>query len=68
MSGFSKSIDSSGNLVMLDEPSSALDPKSESDFNELVLHSMKQKTLNSYNDYELSSCSRLWFKSRQLYE
>lgn len=34
-----------GNLVMLDEPSSALDPKSESDFNELVLHSMTQKTL-----------------------
>lgn len=32
-------------LVVLDEPSSALDPKAESDFNELVFHTLQEKTI-----------------------
>ncbi len=32
-------------LVILDEPSSALDPKAESDINELVLHMLPQRTV-----------------------
>ncbi|MDE6874069.1 MAG: ABC transporter ATP-binding protein/permease [Lachnospiraceae bacterium] len=32
-------------LVILDEPSSALDPKAESDFNELVFHMLPQRTV-----------------------
>ncbi|MDE5589031.1 MAG: ABC transporter ATP-binding protein/permease [Acetatifactor sp.] len=32
-------------LVVLDEPSSALDPKAESDFNELVFHTLRERTI-----------------------
>lgn len=32
-------------LVILDEPSSTLDPKAESDFNELVFHMLQQRTV-----------------------
>ncbi len=32
-------------MVILDEPSSALDPKAESEFNELVFHMLPEKTL-----------------------
>ncbi len=32
-------------LVVLDEPSSALDPKAESDFNELVFHMLPERTI-----------------------
>ncbi|MDE6641266.1 MAG: ABC transporter ATP-binding protein/permease [Acetatifactor sp.] len=32
-------------LVVLDEPSSALDPKAESDFNELVFHMLQERTI-----------------------
>lgn len=38
-------LSSNKKLVVLDEPSSALDPKSESDFNELVFHMLQERTI-----------------------